>query len=49
MIRANEHVVDAEKVFDRLKRDAPTGLVLTPGEAQALVGLIEMLRWELGY
>ena len=49
MIRANEYIAEAEMALERLKRDAHTGVVLTPREAEALVALIEMLRWELGY
>jgi hypothetical protein len=49
MIRANEHVAEAEMALERLKRDAYTGVVLTPREAEALVALIEALRWERGY
>jgi hypothetical protein len=49
MIRVNEYDMDAERALERLKRDAHTGLVLTPREAEALVALIEALRWERGY
>jgi hypothetical protein len=49
MTRANGHVTEAEMALERLKRDAHTGVVLTPREAEALVALIETLRWERGY
>ena len=49
MTRANGHVTEAEMALERLKRDAHTGVVLTPREADALVALIETLRWERGF
>jgi hypothetical protein len=49
MTRTNEYVAEAEMALERLKRDAHAGVVLTPCEAEALVALIETLRWERGY
>ena len=49
MARANELLAEAEMALERLKRDSHTGVVQTPREADALVALIETLRWERGF